>query len=455
MRFIGLIIIFLSFPFFVYFLKSHPEKRVWAYFAIGIMPFVMGWLNLDASIINYAGWPGHTKGLIVTILDSLALAIVVTTVAPFRKLPLFGVLLFYFCAALLSIAVSAQPVTSSFYAFQWARAILLFVAVAAIMRDPRAIHWLGYGLAAGAIFQGVFTIEQRLSGAVQASGTMGHQNLLGFMLHFVTLPLLALLLAGKTHKLNILGVLFALIAVALGASRGTVLFLVVGLVLLFGLSMARRITPRKWKILGIAVLAFVIVAPIAFSTFERRFGDKPVEMGADSERIAFERAANSMWEDHPMGVGANQYVIVANTQGYSQRAGVIWNFGSRSAHVHNLYLLAAAETGWIGLLALIGVLGWAFFRGIFFAFSNRRDARADLVLGASVAVLAAALHSYYEWIFVTYQVQYVFAISLGIIAGMIRQVKKEKRHHGRIAPKLGKIQAAVMSDDAVLQNANG
>lgn len=435
MRFVGLIIIFLSFPFFVYFLKSNPQKRVWAYFAIGFMPFVMGWLNLDAAIINYAGWPGHTKGFIITILDSLALAIIVTSIAPLKKLPLLGVFLAYLFAAFLSVAFSNQPVTSSFYAFQLARGVLLFVAVASIMRDPRAIHWLAYGLAAGAIFQGVVTIEQRLTGAVQAAGTMGHQNLLGFMLHFVTLPLMALLLAGKMHKINMLGVLFALIAVALGASRGTVAFAAVGLSILFALSIARQVTGHKLKMLGLAVLAFAVVAPLALSTLERRFGGSPVATGLDSERQAFERAASNMWSDNPMGVGANQYVLVANTQGYSQRAGVIWNFGSRSAHVHNLYLLAAAETGWIGLFALSSLFGWVTIRGVAFAFGNRRDPRAEIVLGATVAVLAAGLHSLYEWIFVTYQVQYVFAISLGIVAGIIRQSNTEKRQRRQMAAR--------------------
>ena len=434
MRFVGLFIIIISFPIFVAFLKSQTEKRKWAYFLIALMPFVMGWLNLDAAIINYAGWPGHTKGLIITILDSLALAIIFTGSNPLKKLPLFGILFLYVCTAILSMAFSNLPVTSSFYAFQLIRVLVLFIAVASIMRDPRAIHWLGYGLAAGAIFQGVITIDQRLSGVVQASGTMGHQNLLGFMLHFVTLPLMALLLAGKMHKLNILGVLFALIAIALGASRGTVGFAAMGLTLLLGFSMMRHMTSHKGKILGLCVLAFAMVTPVVVSTFERRFSNTS-EVGSNSERLAFERAARSMWSDHPMGVGANQYVIVSNTEGYAQRAGVIWNYGSRSAHVHQLYLLAAAETGWLGMLSLIGLFGWTVSRGFAFAFSNRRDPRGDVVLGASIAVLVAAFHSLYEWIFVTAPVQYVFAISLGIIAGSIKQVNLEKRHNARMAAR--------------------
>lgn len=427
MRFVGLIIIFTSLPIFIALLKSNPEKRVWAYFIIGFMPFTAGWLNLDASIINYAGWPGHTKGLIITIMDSMALAILFTSAAPLRKLPIFGIFLFYIFSAILSIVVSNQPMMSGLYAFQLVRVIVVFIAVASIMRDPKAVHWLSYGMAAGAILQGVITIDQRLSGVVQASGTMGHQNLLGFMLHFATLPLLALMLAGKMHKLNILGVLFALIAIALGASRATVGFAAIGLTLLLAFSMMRQMTSHKGKILGLSVLAFALMTPVVIGTFERRFKDSPIALGRDSERVAFERAAKNIWSDHPMGVGANQYVIVSNTEGYAQRAGVAWNYGSRAAHVHNLYLLVSAETGWVGLISLCSLFGWAILRGFAFVFGNRRDPRGDSVLGASIAVLVAAIHSFYEWIFVTYQVQYVFAISLGIIAGTIRQVHLEKR----------------------------
>src|SRR3546814_5275892 len=76
---------------------------------------------------------------------------------------------------------------------------------------------------------------------------MGHQNLLGLMLHFVTLPLLALLLAGERSKLIMMGVFAALVAVALGASRGAIGFVAIGLALLFLLSLARRPTSHKWR----------------------------------------------------------------------------------------------------------------------------------------------------------------------------------------------------------------
>ncbi|WP_263588729.1 O-antigen ligase family protein [Sphingopyxis sp. GC21] len=428
MRILGIVLILISLPVLIWWVRAFPSQRKWAYFAIGILPFTMSFANLDVAFINWATWPGFARGLIVSILDTLAIAILLSAKAPFRRLPLLGALCSYIAAVLMSVFVSHQWVSSSFYVFQLLRVVLVFAAVASVAGRPGAVRWIAFGLAAGAVFQGLVTIEQRLSGIVQAPGTMSHQNLLGLMLHFVTLPLLALLLAGDRSKLLMAGVVASLIAVALGASRGAVAFVLLGLGILLALSLARKMTPHKWKIVGLAVLFLAVVGPVAVTSFGERFSrGTAAALSPDGEREAFERAAKAMWRDHPMGVGANQYVIVANSKGYSQNAGVIWNKNSRAAHVHNIYLLTAAETGWAGLISLIFLFFWSTSRGLHFAFSFRKDPRGDIVLGASVAIFVTAIHSLWEWIFVDYFTQYVFAIALGIIAGTIRQAKTDRR----------------------------
>lgn len=426
MRIVGILLILLSIPAFIAWLRQCPRQRKWAYLALGLLPFAIGAFNLDAALINWDGWPGYAKGMVVSLLDTLAFAILFTSRRPFARLPLLGVFILYIFAACVSVAVSTLPMSSAFYVFQLLRVLLVFAAVASFAGQPGAVRWLCIGLALGAMFQGVMTIEQKFSGAIQASGTMGHQNLLGLMLHFVTLPLLALLLAGERNKLIMLGVLAALIAVALGVSRGAIGFVALGIALLFLLSMARRPTAHKWKIVGLAVLAMMVVVPVAISSIQDRFVSRSIYEGPDGERLAFERAAQMMWDDHPLGVGANQYVVTANAQGYSARAGVIWNYASRSTNVHHLYLLTGAEMGWLGLIALLAFLVWPVLRGLHFSFRYRTDPRGDIVLGASVAVFVTALHGLIEWVLVTGHAQYVLAISMGIIAGSIRQHRRDE-----------------------------
>jgi O-antigen ligase len=426
MRIIGLIFILLAIPMAVAWLRANPGQRKWAYFAVGVLPFTISALNLDASLISWPTWSGYAKGLIITLLDSLALALIIVSRAPARRLPFLGLLIAYLVAAAISMGFSTLPMSTSFYVFQLMRVVILFVAVASFAGQIGALRWLATGLAAGAIFQVIVTIDQKFSGAAQAAGTMGHQNLLGLMLHFVTLPLLAFLLAGERRKIFMLGVLAALVAVAFGASRGAVGFVGIGMAILFFLSIVRKPTAHKWKMAGLAVLALAVITPVVISSFGDRYEVRPDSEGSNEERIAFEAAAKAMWSDHPMGVGANQYIVTANVSGYSERAGVIWNYASRSAPVHNMYLLIAAETGWLGLVTFAMLILWPILRGLAFAFGNRTDPRGEIVLGASVAILVLALHGLYEWVFVTFYAQYVFAISLGMIAGIIRQVEREK-----------------------------
>ena len=46
----------------------------------------------------------------------------------------------------------------------------------------------------------------------------------------------------------------------------------------------------------------------------------------------------------------------------------------------------------------------------------------DLLLGLGVALLIVYLHSFYEWIFVKFEIQYIFAASVGMIAGLAQEL---------------------------------
>jgi predicted membrane protein len=83
------------------------------------------------------------------------------------------------------------------------------------------------------------------------------------------------------------------------------------------------------------------------------------------------------------------------------------------------------------LLTYIALLGASIWAGWRFAFRQRGDPRGDIALGSTIAIVVMAMHSKYEWITVTYQVQYVIAISIGIISGLVRARALEKRQARR------------------------
>lgn len=419
MKFLAFLAILAAIPGFVVLLRFRSGYRACC-FLITSLPFFLNVLNLDFGLVSWAAWPGYAKGLVVTMLDSLAIAVLLRHRRTLAGLPFKVIFALYWTCVLLSVISATVPPAALFYCFQLIRVFLLFAAVAQLARSKEGLTYMLYGMASVGILEGLVTIFQRLHGEFQATGTMPHQNMLGLMLHFVTLPLFAMALRGGKGKLLPLGVASALIAVALGASRATLGLLPVGMALVALGSLWRGPNRRKWQALGLGALVIAVATPLALTGLDQRLVHTNID-SSDNERDAFERAAKLILADHPMGVGANHYVVIANAGGYSDRAGVIWNAGSRAAEVHNLYLLAAAETGWPGLISLVALFIWPIIRGLTFALRKGRDWEGDLALGLSVAILIAAIHSLFEWIFISYQVQYVFAIALGFMAQLLRQ----------------------------------
>lgn len=446
MRVIGIILVLLSFPVLVACLRAYPQYRKWTYFAVGILPFTMPALNLDAALVSWPGWTGYALGIIISLLDTLALAIIFTAKDQKNRLPFAGLFISYILSCSLSIFFSTLWMSTAFYIFQIIRVFIVFFAVATFAGAYDKLRWLLWGLSGGAVYQLIAVLNQKLAGVVQASGTMGHQNLLGLMLHFVTLPLLAVILAGEKSRLIYAGALSAILVVTLGASRGSLAFVALGIGIVICLSLVRGGTSHKWKVIGLGVLAAALVVPLALDTLSKRFGGGEIYAGPDGEREAFERAALAMWSDNPMGVGANQYVVVANAQGYSERAGVVWNWGSRSAKVHNMYLLAAAETGWLGLTTLIALIFVPSIAGIYFSLFKIRGFRGDIILGCAIAIIVIALHGLYEWVFFMVYGQYMFAIALGIMAGNLREARRPKL---RFARHLGQVDLVKRANEGV------
>ena len=121
------------------------------------------------------------------------------------------------------------------------------------------------------------------------------------------------------------------------------------------------------------------------------------------------------------------FVLVSNRDGYAERAGVPWQFSDRSMPVHNAYLLARAETGWIGELAFIIMLIVPMLRAVRFAFKNRGGAGGEMVLGAGVAIGINILHNNFEFASLVHTVQAMLMVSMALIATEIRVARLSRR----------------------------
>jgi O-antigen ligase len=427
-------------PIVASYLKSRPDYVKWAAFAMGLIPFVTGTLHLYVAPIAWPMWPGWPKGIEISALDFLAIAILIGTKSHGRGLKQIWPWLAYLGAIFAAIPHGEVVMAGFFYAWQIMRVGLVCSAAIRLAAYVGAPESLLKGIFVGLIFQAGFAISQSAGGAAQAGGEFGSQNLLGLMAHFALFPAFALLLARKMTGWAITAFAAAVVVDMLTASRATLGLAAIGLAILGVASILKSATPRKFGIVGGGVLLVAAMSPFAINAIQSRQSTNSVE-SSNSQRSAMVSAAWMIIEDFPFGTGPDQYVVVSNMGGYSARAGVGWNAANRGTSVHNSYLLVWAETGVLGLITFLLVLITPIIGTFRTAFRYRREVESELLLGFAVAMTIVALHLLYEWLWIMFVFQYTFAMTSGVAIGVAWRLGSRAR------------QSAFTTDRSLLQGA--
>ncbi len=409
----------------VVWLRQNPRMTPKLWILIGALPFIWGaFPRYQIALFGVPAWPGFVQGFDVSILDLLLLAAFFALPRARPKLPFKLVFSFYFGAVLLSAFGAGSSTASLWYVWQLLRIFFAYMVIARACAEPRIANALLQGLAIGVCFEAATVGWQRfVVHYVRSVGTFEHENMLGIAMHLVIFPFFALLLSGeKGWQPKTVPILGAFIDI-FTTSRATIGFAGVGFMFLLVLSMLKNWTAHKTRILGAALLVLLILVPVTYRQFSYRFSGISMTdlMGGRSE---LNEAAALILADHPMGIGANNFVFTSRAQGYGQRADV--GFKNEETFPHNIYWTTAAETGYIGVLALFLFL----LRPILFAIRSgwryRKDRRGDLLLGLATSLLIFDIHSYFEWVFFTDQIQYMVAINLGMIAGLVAQLNSTR-----------------------------
>lgn len=426
MRWVALAIIFASLPMFIAALTSNPRYRDLAVLGLGLMMFLIGRLQIDAALITWPTWPGTARGIVVSPVDTLAIALIATRKKIANASPIFIFVGLHAFSILLSILLSSVWMASFFSLAQYLRMVLFFIALSGELHRSSALRSLLVGLSVGIMIQAGFVTYQKLTGVVQAGGAIGHQNITGLMVELTVLPLIGAVLAGEKNKFIYLGILAAMVVIAGGGSRGTIAFFALGMVFLLAFSLMRRITGRKMMVVGAMACAALVFTPLGYATLKDRFGESTF-VTEEAQRAAFERAARMMASDHPFGVGANMFVTENNAGPYANASGLAWNRHNRAAPVHNAYLLARAETGWLGQGTFLLLLVLPALVGILYAFRDRTSPMGEISLGSIAAILAVAVHSNWEYaIFLEGPLRGLF-MNFAIILGCIEARKIQMR----------------------------
>ena len=410
-------------------LKSGDQFTGLFWTVFGALPFLANVLPaFDIGIISWAGeWVGFVYGLEVTVVDFFAVAALLSFSGQRGPVPLWCKLpvLIYIGAAALSMFQAVHPLAAFFGVWQFMRMFIVMIAVTLLcIETNRSMHILT-GMALGMGCHLLAVLYQRYGlGLTQAHGLFIHQNTLGMAAHVVLFPFLALLLhAFPGLRKQLFATLGTLLVVLFTASRAAVGLSAFGVMTLYAVLALAGLTGRKMLFATLAVAGLALIAPIAISAFDNRFEAAPLREAEYDERAAFNQAATLILEDHPWGIGVNHYVKVARDEGYSERAGVAAAAGNRRNIVHNAYLMVAAESGYLGLVAFCVMLAVPLVTALSMGWRFRAMAEGSLLTGLGVTLLMIYLHSFFEWVLFAKEVQYLLFMTMGMIFGVTLRLR--------------------------------
>ena len=269
-----------------------------ACYLMGVMVFFFDpYLNIGPVTWN---WTGVIKGIEITIVDIVAISILLATRPVRTPLSLKIGLGIYVLALILSSLAGTSSCRRIFYIWQFCRGIVVFLAVA---RASAAQNGAPLALVAGIGTATSHRINCRCEAVSWrrpcAGGTLGHRNILGLTSHFAVMPAFALLLAGR-RNLSAIAVVIAGAVIALtGGGRATIGLFGIGVVITAILSIRHKVTGRKSMMTGVAVALLILSAPAMMWAVGRR--SLEARISSDDERAAMTSAARMIIADHPVG----------------------------------------------------------------------------------------------------------------------------------------------------------
>lgn len=394
-------------------------------FAVGFLPY---FADVSFSMAVDVDYRGTDIGFRVSLLDVAAWTLLFATrsrrapPAPYR-LPF----LVYGAVCVASLALAEHPLHGAYALWTLVRTGVLAVALSRALEERRCLVTLQHGLACGVIYAaGVCLMQRYVEGQHQTVGPLGHQNSSGIAAYVTACLMLARTLTAPGARLAPVALGAGALVVLLSLSRGCLTVLPLALGLTYAGALALRPTRRKLAC-GLAMVALSVPLVVrSLETVAGRFASAPVE-SAES-RTAYEALAARMLDDHPLGVGLNQFAGMSAQSPYAGYATLLpGDQPDQQVIVHNMYWLTAAELGYLGLAAYLALLAAPIWRALVGAWRFRRDDRAVLLFAGFVALAAFALHGFLEWSARQERLLALFGIVITLVAVLARQLEADHR----------------------------
>ena len=356
------------------------SRRVWqrAAFALMLVMTAMRPGNFMMMIDSVETYRGHTKGFEISLIEVLAIALIVAV----RRGPHPGVrkgipglwLYLLWCGvSMFSMFGSAEPIYALMAANRFIKGAFIFAAAALYLRDEEDLRW-AVGALAGALFHhGLLCLKMRLlDGSWQVKGWFEHQNPMAMWCYLSALPVLAVALSpqvkGKLLWLCLAGYGGAGLCILLSVSRAALAAYVAGSGIILLLAWLRGPSARLTGFTLLGAAGAVVVSMFALDSFHARLNEVSTssqEVEGDLRDI-LNRQSAAMLHDHPLlGIGWNNFGVANSRPRGDVYSSILEEWDKDRGYTiydenyqanpltESLYWLWLAETGWLGFASFL------------------------------------------------------------------------------------------------------
>ncbi|MDY0287610.1 MAG: O-antigen ligase family protein [Sphaerochaeta sp.] len=394
--------------------------------------------QFSINLMSMEHYRGPVRGFEITFADIIALGLILgmllRTGSKIVWKPRFSFLLLgFFLLAVVNVYKSEYQIYGWFAVWQLFRmgvmywCITNFLATEEYSLTSIRVVMAGYTLTA--LILGLVAVKQKyLDGIYRISAFFDHSNTVpSFALFFLCVLLVWLVSDVGLKKLyflvalaSVLGVTLAILATG---SRTGILTAAGSIVAALVISNFRKKNVRITATTIFLAVCMLAGGLMVIDTVIDRFLNAPKE--SEEARNEFEIAAIMMADDHQLGVGLNQYSqVLTVTEKYREHITVM-KYETQAGVAHHIYLLTAAEMGYLGMYYFILII-------VLFTFSMVWNGLAwksleqRLLLALVVGITVVFAIGLFEWVLRQSTVLYQLAVAAAFGQALITKVKQDK-----------------------------
>lgn len=303
-------------------------------------------------------------------------------------------------------------------------ALALFYVTAVCVRDRGQWIVVLLGLAFATLAVGLTAAYEGASGGSQTGGfvTSGGEivarvtggfispnQLAGFLVALAPMMLVGALIQRRGWLLYLPAFALASFGVYISFSRGA----------LIGLALVPFVFLRGRQLLGAVPVIAVLLVGFTPTLLQERFATLTSSGSEIATRVDIWRTAGAVWQSAPVaGAGLGSF-----PDAYAQARVPGKQFLPQSKlepppHAHNLALQMLAETGLVGLLALLGVLSAAVTAAVGLRRASERWVRLAAT-GILASLVAFLVHNMFDVTLFQSETGAVFWVTLGLLASLV------------------------------------